>query len=312
VIRAPTPKGNGIGRHWLDNPARGLFAGAVLDQITILAPGLLGASVAQAARRLGATPRLTLWARRPETRLQLQGQPWCDRVADTPADAVQGAALVVVCAPVDQIGPLVAHIAPHLAAGTIVTDVGSVKGEICRAATITLKGRAHFVGSHPMAGSEKTGWQHARADLFKGRTVFVTPLPETDAKAVERVAAFWTSLEADVATIEPDAHDEIVAQISHLPQVLASTLCAALARRDVRWRNFAGGGLRDTTRIAGSDPKLWKTILEQNRDEVLRAVRGYQEELHGLERALANRDWFEVQAILERGKAYRDQFRPIP
>lgn len=94
--------------------------------------------------------------------------------------------------------------------------------------------------------------------------------------------------------------------------MLASTLCASLAKRDVRWRNFAGGGLRDTTRIAGSDPKLWKTILDQNRDEVLRAVRAYQEELHGLERALANRDWFEVQAILERGRAYRDQFRPIP
>jgi len=284
----------------------------VLDQITILAPGLLGASVAQAARRLGAAQRLTLWARRPETRLQLKGQPWCDRVADTPADAVQGARLVVICTPVDQIGPLVAHLAPHLAAGTIVTDVGSVKGEICRAATIALKGRAHFVGSHPMAGSEKTGWENARADLFKGRTVFVTPLPATDAKATELVVAFWAALEAEVATVEPDAHDEIVAQISHLPQVLASTLCAALARRDVRWRNFAGGGLRDTTRIAGSDPKLWKTILEQNRDEILRAVRGYQEELHGLERALANRDWFEVQAILERGKVYRDQFRPIP
>jgi cyclohexadieny/prephenate dehydrogenase len=284
----------------------------VLDQIAILAPGLLGASVARAARHLGAARRIVLWARRPETRLQLKDQPWCDHVAATPAEAVPGASLVVICTPVDQIGPLVAAIAPHLAAGTLVTDVGSVKGEICRAATTTLQGRAHFVGSHPMAGSEKTGWEHGRADLFKGRTVFVTPLPETDARATERVAAFWTALEAQVATVEPDAHDEIVAQISHLPQVLASTLCAALARRDVRWRNFAGGGLRDTTRIAGSDPKLWKTILEQNRDEVLRAVRGYQEELHGLERALANRDWFEVQAILERGKAYRDQFRPIP
>jgi prephenate dehydrogenase len=284
----------------------------MFDRITILAPGLLGASVARAARHYGAARHLTLWARRPETRLQLKGQPWCDTVADTPADAVREAQLVVICTPVDLIGPLVAQIAPALPAGAIVTDVGSVKGEICRAATTTLQGRAHFVGSHPMAGSEKTGWEHGRADLFKGRTVFVTPLPETDARATERVAAFWTALEAQVATVEPDAHDEIVAQISHLPQVLASTLCAALARRDVRWRNFAGGGLRDTTRIAGSDPKLWKTILEQNRDEVLRAVRGYQEELHGLERALANRDWFEVQAILERGKAYRDQFRPIP
>jgi cyclohexadieny/prephenate dehydrogenase len=285
---------------------------AVFDQITILAPGLLGASVAQAARHYGAARRITLWARRPETRLQLKGQPWCDLVAETPAGAVHGAQLVVVCAPVDQIVGLVMQIGPHLATGALVTDVGSVKGEICRLGHKALPPPRHFIGSHPMAGSEKTGWEHARGDLFKGRTVFVTPLPESDPKATERIAAFWTALEANVATVEPDAHDEIVAHISHLPQVLASTLCASLARRDVRWRNYAGGGLRDTTRIAGSDPKLWKTILEQNRDEILRAVRGYQEELHGLERALANRDWFEVQAILERGKAYRDQFRPIP
>jgi cyclohexadieny/prephenate dehydrogenase len=284
----------------------------VFDQIAILAPGLLGASVARAARHYGAARQITLWARRPETRLQLTSQPWCDRVADTPAEAVRDSQLVVVCAPVDQIVPLVSQIAPHLAAGALVTDVGSVKGEICRLGEKALAPRARFVGSHPMAGSEKTGWEHGRADLFVRRTVFVTPRPETDPQATDRIAAFWTALEADVATFTPDAHDEIVAHISHLPQVLASTLCASLARHDVRWRNYSGGGLRDTTRIAGSDPKLWKTILEQNRDEVLRALRGYQEELHGLERALANRDWFEVQAILERGKAYREQFRPIP
>jgi cyclohexadieny/prephenate dehydrogenase len=284
----------------------------VFDEIAILAPGLLGASVARAARHYGTARRTALWARRPEVRLQLHGQPWCDRVADTPADAVKSAQLVVVCAPVDQIVALVQQIAPALPAAAIVTDVGSVKGEISRLSHLALAPHHAFVGSHPMAGSEKTGWEHGRADLFKGRATFVTPLPETDPKAAERVAAFWTSLGSDVATVEPDAHDEIVAHISHLPQVLASTLCAALAKRDVRWRNYSGGGLRDTTRIAGSDPKLWKTILAQNRDEVLRAVRAYQEELHGLERALANRDWFEVQAILERGRAYRDQFRPIP
>lgn len=281
------------------------------DQIAILAPGLLGASVAQAVRHFGAARPITLWARRPETRLQLKDQPWCDRVADTPADAVRGAGLVVICTPVDQILPLLRQIAPHLGAGALVTDVGSVKGAISRQGHTTLAPQAHFVGSHPMAGSEKTGWEHARADLFSRRTVFITPLPETDPAATARIAAFWTLLGADVATVEPDTHDEIVAHISHLPQVLASTLCAALHRRDPKWRNYSGGGLRDTTRIAGSDPKLWKTILEQNRDEVLRAVRHYQEELHGLERALANRDWFEVQAILERGKAYRDLFRPI-
>ena len=284
----------------------------MFDQIAILAPGLLGASVARAAKHYGAARGVTLWARRPETRLQLKDQPWCDAVADTPADAVRGAELTVVCAPVDQIVPLIRQVAPALAAGSIVTDVGSVKGEICRLGQETLGSAARFVGSHPMAGSEKTGWEHGRADLFKSRTVFVTPLPETDGPATERVAAFWSALDASVATVAPDAHDEIVAHISHLPQVLASTLCACLNRHDPKWRNFAGGGLRDTTRIAGSDPKLWKTILEQNRDEVLRAVRSFQDDLHGLERALANRDWFEVQAVLERGKAYRDQFRPIP
>jgi prephenate dehydrogenase len=284
----------------------------VFDSLAILAPGLLGASVARAARHYGAAKRITLWARRPEVRLQLKEQPWCDAVADSPAAAAAHAALVVICAPVDQIVSLTQQIAPALAGNALVTDVGSVKGEISRLGHRALDGRAHFVGSHPMAGSEKTGWEHGRADLFQNRVTFVTPLPETDAKAAERVTAFWRTLGSDVATLAPDAHDEIVAHISHLPQVLASTLCAALARKDARWRNYAGGGLRDTTRIAGSDPKLWKTILDQNRDEVLRAVRAYQEELHGLERALANRDWFEVQAILERGRAYRDQFRPIP
>ncbi|MBI2510892.1 MAG: prephenate dehydrogenase/arogenate dehydrogenase family protein [Opitutae bacterium] len=281
-------------------------------RLAILAPGLLGGSVAQAAKHFGAAKHITLWARKPETRLALRGQSWCDAVADSPVAAARDADLVVICSPVDRIVQLAHEIAPALAPHAIVTDVGSVKGEICRHAATALAGRATFVGSHPMAGSEKTGWEHARADLFAHRVVFVTPLPETAPAAAERVAAFWKSLDAEVATVAPDAHDEIVAHISHLPQLLASTLCASLAKREHAWRNFSGGGLRDTTRIAGSDPKLWRTILEQNRDEVLRALRAYQEELHGMERALANRDWFEVQAILERGRAYREKFRPPP
>lgn len=279
-------------------------------RLAILAPGLLGGSVARAAHHFGAAEHITLWARRAETRVALRKQSWCHAVADSPTDAVRGANLVVVCAPVDHIVPLIETIAPALGADALVTDVGSVKAEICRRATAAVAGRAHFVGSHPMAGSERTGWEHAQADLFVRRTVFLTPMAETDARAAEKVAAFWSALEADVATVAPDQHDEIVAHISHLPQVLASSLCAALGRRESGWRNFAGNGLRDTTRIAASDPQLWRTILEQNRDEVLSALRAYQEELHGFERALANRDWFEVQAILERGRAYRGQMRP--
>ncbi|HVU17322.1 MAG TPA: prephenate dehydrogenase/arogenate dehydrogenase family protein [Candidatus Didemnitutus sp.] len=282
------------------------------ESVAILAPGLLGGSVAMAARHFGAADRIAVWARRPEVRLKIRGQSWCDAVLDTPEEAARDASLIIICAPVDQIVALARQVAPAVRAQAVVTDVGSVKGEICRTASQVLAGRAAFIGSHPMAGSEKTGWEHGRADLFSGRTIFVTPLPDSDSDAASRVAEFWTALDGNVATVAPDVHDEIVAHISHLPQVVASTLCASLAKRDLRWRNFAGGGLRDTTRIAGSDPKLWKTILEQNRDEVLRSLREFQDELHGLERALANRDWFEVQAILERGKAYRDPFRPIP
>lgn len=289
------------------------FVGGMFDRLAILAPGLLGASVAQAAVRFGAARGVVVWARRPETRVELRAQPWVATVADTPEAAVADAPLVVLCPPVDRVVPLAAQIAPALAAGAVVTDVGSVKAGICRGAAAALTNTAaHFVGSHPMAGSEKTGWAHGSAELFVRRTVFVTPQAHTAPAATEAVVAFWHALEAEVVTVAPDAHDEIVAHISHLPQVLASTLCAALGRRDPRWRLHAGGGLRDTTRIAGSDARLWRTILEQNRDEVLRALRGYQDELHGMERALANRDWTEVQAILERGRAYREEFRPHP
>ncbi len=280
--------------------------------LTILAPGLLGGSVARAARAHGAASRIVLWARRPEARLKLREQPWCDAVADSPEEAVREAGLVVIAAPVDRIVPLARQIAPHLAPGAIVTDVGSVKGEIARVGHAALGERAHFVGSHPMAGSEKTGWEHGSAELFKHRTCFVTPLEASDPAAVATVVRFWKELGGEPVTLSPDQHDEIVAHISHLPQVLATSLSAFLAHQHPAWRNYAGGGLRDTTRIAGSDPHLWRTILEQNRDEVLRALRQYQDELQSFQAALSNRDWLEVVARLERGKAYRDQFRPLP
>jgi prephenate dehydrogenase len=281
----------------------------VLDQITLLAPGLLGGSVARAVRMHGLARRIMIWARRPEVRAQLAGQPWCDATAETPAAAVAGADLVVIAAPVDKIIDLTRQIAPHLKPGAIVTDVGSVKGEICRLGHAAVGPTAYFVGSHPMAGSEKTGWEHSRDDLFVKRTCFVTPLAETNEPAAGRVARFWHDLGGEVVTVHPDQHDEIVAHISHLPQVLASTLCSYLQHKDHAWRDYAGGGLRDTTRIAGSDPQLWRTILEQNRDEVLRAVREFQDELQSFQAALANRDWPDVTARLERGRSYRRDFR---
>ena len=272
---------------------------------------LAGGSVAQAVRVRGLARRIVIWARRPEVRLQLRAQPWCDAVAETPEDAVRGAGLVVLAAPVDKIAELARAIAPHLPAGAIVTDVGSVKGEIVRLASATLRAGTHFVGAHPMAGSEKSGWEHGTATLFEHRTCFVTPVATTDAHAADTVARFWRDLGMEVVTIDPDQHDEIVAHISHLPQVLASTLCAFLATKDPAWRFYAGGGLRDTTRIAGGDPAMWRAILEHNREEILRALRQYQDELQAFQTALANRDYLELAARLEHGKAYRDRFRPL-
>ncbi|MEZ0218188.1 MAG: prephenate dehydrogenase, partial [Rariglobus sp.] len=133
----------------------------MLDNLVILAPGLLGGSVARAAHARGLARRITVWARRPESRLQLAAQPWVSSVADTPEAAVAGASLVVLAAPVDKIIELARQIAPHLPAGALVTDVGSVKGELCRACHNALTPHAQFVGAHPMAGSEKTGWENA-------------------------------------------------------------------------------------------------------------------------------------------------------
>lgn len=283
----------------------------MVQTLAILAPGLLGASVARAARKRGAAGRITVWARRPEIRVSLETTGWFDGVAASAADAVREANLVVICAPVPAIPDIAADILPALEPGAIVTDVGSVKAALCRKIHSDYGGAsANFVGAHPMAGSEKTGHQHSTDNLFAGRAVFVTPLPETSPSAVERVVRFWTALGGEVVTCHPDKHDEIVAHVSHLPQVLASALCSFLSSRDPSWRNYAGNGLRDTTRIAGSDPALWRGILEENRFEVMRALSGMQDELQALHAAMANGDYLEVLNRLERGNAYRKSMRP--
>jgi prephenate dehydrogenase len=227
-------------------------------------------------------------------------------VYDTPGEAVAGSDFVVVCPPVDRIVSLVEEVAPFLGPEAVVTDVGSVKGSLVRHAAAAVRDRARFVGSHPMAGSDRTGHVHADPDLFRGRPCFVTPLPDTDPDAIQRVVDFWRALDAVVVTEKPETHDEIVAHVSHLPHALASVLCATLAARDRRWRALAGPGLRDTTRIAASDEDLWRAIFQLTRDEVLRSIRAFQQELEFFQAALANDDLFAVRAILERGRDYRE------
>ena len=282
------------------------------EHLVILAPGLLGGSVARAARARGLARRITVWARRPETRHALESQPWVDAVADTPAEAVATATLVVLAAPVEAIIALAGDIAAHLPAGALVTDVGSVKAAVCRDCRAALPAGVHFIGAHPMAGAEKTGWENSREDLFNGRVCFVTPQPGDDPAVVATVSAFWRALGSEVVALEPGEHDAIVARISHLPQALATTLAITLAAADPTWRRLAGGGLRDTTRIAASDPEMWVEIFRQNRDEIMTALEEFQTELDGVHSALANQDWPELRACLNRGKAWRDGFKPLP
>lgn len=282
----------------------------MLENLVILAPGLLGGSVARAAHARGLAKRITVWARRPESRLKLREQSWVTSVAETPEEAVRDASLVILAAPVEKIIELARQIAAHLPAGAIVTDVGSVKGELCRACSAAIAAPAHFIGSHPMAGSEKTGWENATETLFEKRVCFVTPLPDASEAATATVVRFWHDIGSEVTTLSPDQHDEITAHVSHLPQAVATSLATFLGSKNPQWRNVSGNGLRDTTRIAASDATMWVEIFQQNRDEVLRALRSFEDELHGFQTALANRDWLEVRARLEKGKAWRDGFRP--
>mgnify|MGYP001556501588 CR=1 FL=1 len=279
----------------------------MFDQITILGPGLLGASIGIAASERGLAKRIVSWSRRAETRAACLRQQWCDAVPDTAIEACIGSQLIVICTPVQTIVPLLAEIAAELQPGVLVTDVGSTKSEICRAAKgVDLHG-ACFIGSHPMAGSEQTGMAHARGDLFEGAACIITPIEETQSEAAGRVSSFWESLGMLTTHTSPEGHDEVVAHISHLPHVISTALCSFLHNKDTAWNALAGGGLRDTTRIASGDPGLWQQIIESNRDELVRAIGGFEEEIHQIKAALMNEDSLTLRERLERGKNYRDK-----
>ena len=275
----------------------------MFQQISILGPGLLGASLALAMKKRGLCRRVHSWSRRPETRAQAMQSDWCDAVCDQASAACEGSDLVVICTPVETIVPLIEQVAPSLGPDALVTDVGSTKNLICREAQGIP---VNFIGSHPMAGSELKGMCHASHNLFDGAACFITPLEGDRDSAVVRLQNLWQAIGMRVVTTTPERHDEIVAHISHLPHLLASCLCAYLGGMDADWKSLAGGGLRDTTRIAAGDPTLWKQILEQNREEVIRAVDGFESELQALKGALLNKKTPELIARLERGKQFRN------
>ncbi len=279
----------------------------MFQTITIVAPGLLGASLAIAVSEKGLAKNVSIWARRQEAVDSLLEQPWCERASTDLAEACRDSELIVLCAPVNRIITLAEEIATFATHNPIVTDVGSVKADIVQRCESALAGKARFIGSHPMAGSEKTGMENACGDLFDQRSCFVTASPNSDPEALAQTIAFWQAVGSTVIEETPDKHDEIVAQVSHLPHLLASSLATFLAARCPAAANYCGNGLRDTTRVASGSPELWQEIVAQNRHEVLRAIHDFQDHLQNLRAAIANQSDAELLKQLANGKQFRDQ-----
>lgn len=274
--------------------------------MAILGPGLIGGSIALALRRSCAAERLRIAGFNAVEIEQARELKLAGVVTNDPVVAVAGASLVVLCTPPDAMPALARQIAPHLAASTIVTDVGSVKRWIV--AELTPIFGAHYVGAHPMAGSERGGLAAARADLFDGAICFLTPGASPVHNA--RVAAFWRSLGCSVAESTPEAHDEIVARVSHLPHLVAAALLTSGAKHVGDALKFSGPGLRDTTRLAAGPPELWTGILGHNRDAVALALADLRRELERVEAFLAAGSADELREFLERAAQLRGNLPP--
>ena len=279
----------------------------MIGRLVVVGVGLLGGSVALAARASGVAREIVGVGR---DRQRLEGPlraGLVDRIATDVAAGVDGADCVVLAATVGANERLLESIWARVPAGALLTDVGSTKRRIVTAAERLAAGRPlAFLGSHPMAGSEKSGWQVARADLFRGATVIVTPTDATEPRAIKGVSALWEALGARVSALDPETHDRTVAAISHLPHVAAWALVDAVGRFEPGALAFAARGFKDTTRIAASDPSMWRDVLLDNAPAVRASLGAFRAALDELERLLAAGDAAGIEALLARLKSTRE------
>jgi prephenate dehydrogenase len=266
-----------------------------LAKISILAPGLIGGSVALAAARAYPTAELFIWSRRKDSLAPIQkALPKAKTGTDLTGAARSD--LILLGAPAPALVDLVRSLLPHLSGNTLVTDVASVKGPVEEELAPLLQGRARWIGSHPMAGSEETGFSAARADLFQKATVILTPTKSTAAQTTQDASEFWKSLGGRVVEVTAEEHDRQVARVSHLPHAVAATLVRAAGQKA---RPLAGPGYRDTTRVAAGPAAMWAEILLGNRQEILAGLKEFRTELQDLEKALENRDAAALTRFLE-------------
>jgi cyclohexadieny/prephenate dehydrogenase len=266
----------------------------IFDRLALIGVGLIGSSIARAARATGVVKTIVATARSAQTRQRVVELGIADEVVETNAQAVAGADIVILCIPVGACGEAARAIAPHLAPGAIISDVGSVKGSVVRDMAPHLPAHTHFIPAHPVAGTEHSGPDAGFPELFINRWCILTPANTVDPAAVDRLAAFWRAFGARVERMSPDHHDLVLAITSHLPHLIAYTIVGTAEElgqvTSSEVMKFSAGGFRDFTRIAASDPTMWRDVFLSNKDAVLEMLGTFNEDLSKLTRAIRRGD----------------------
>jgi prephenate dehydrogenase len=276
-------------------------------RLSILGVGLLGGSIGLAVKAAVKSCKIIGYGhRRPSLDVALNIGS-VDEIYDGPAESVRGADLVILCTPVGVLPQMLEAIGPALKPGAVVTDVGSTKASVVSAAKNLLPETAHFIGSHPMAGSEKRGVEFARADLMHGALCIVTPDESSDPAALETVESFWRLIGMRTTRLDPAEHDRRLADVSHLPHAVAAAL---IAMQDPGSFEISGKGFADVTRIAGGDGGLWRDILLDNRENVLTSLDRLRGQLDALADRLRANDPDELKRWLDAAAAKRSALRP--
>jgi cyclohexadieny/prephenate dehydrogenase len=266
----------------------------IINRLALIGTGLIGGSIARAARASGAAKTIVATARSPETRQRIRELGFADQVTETNAEAVRDADLVIVSIPVGASGPVAKEIAPNLKPGAILSDVGSVKGSVVRDMSPFVPAGVYFIPAHPVAGTENSGPDAGFAELFVNRWCILTPVQDTEEPAVETLRAFWEKIGANVQVMTPEHHDLVLAITSHLPHLIAYTIVGTANElgevTESEVLKFSAGGFRDFTRIAASDPTMWRDVFLHNKDAVLEMLGTFNEDLSKLTRAIRRGD----------------------
>ena len=281
----------------------------LINRLLIIGVGLIGGSLARALKKAEACKEIVGSNRNVSQLKRAVELGVIDRYDTDIAKAAAGADMIVLATPVGSTEAILRQLKDHLGATTVITDVGSTKQSVIAAARAAFgEVPGHFVPGHPIAGTEQSGVEASSAQMFQQRRVVLTPLPETDAQALNTVRMMWEQAGAEVVQMDARAHDEILAATSHLPHVLAYTLVDTLARMEQHADifRFAAGGFRDFTRIAASDPLMWRDICLANRVAIVKMIEKFSADLNHFAAALRDEDSAALLALLERAKAARD------